>query len=58
MNGKTNDPLFYNVNSLLLKYRKSLIIANLNKAPIDYFRDILLKHYIDILFVSEIMLDE
>ncbi len=29
-----------------------------NKAPIDYFRDILLNHYIDLLFVNETKLDE
>ncbi len=49
-----------------LKYPKRLIIGQINlnnlkkenKAPIDYFRDISLKHYIDLLFVSETKLDE
>ncbi len=65
-NGKTNDPLFDNIKESRLKYPKSLIIAHINinslekenKAPIDYFRDILLNHYIDLLFVSETKLDE
>ncbi len=59
-NGKTNDPLFDNIKESRLKYKK-LIIAHINinsfkkenKVPIDYFRDILLNHYIDLLFVSE-----
>ncbi len=56
MNGKTNDPLFDNIKESRLKYPKSLKIAYINinslkkenKAPIDYFRDILLNHYIDL----------
>ncbi len=65
-NDKTNDPLFDNIKESRLKYPKSLIIAHINinsikkenKAPFDYFRDILLNHYIDLLFVSETKLDE
>ncbi len=65
-NGKTNDPLFDNIKESRLKYHKSLIIAHINinslkrenNTPIDYFQDILLNHYIDLLFVSEIKLDE
>ena len=65
-NESTNDPLFDTIREARLKNPKSLIISHVNinslkkeyKAPIDYFKDILMKHYIDVLCVSETKLDE